>query len=131
MLNNRTLQSFLALAPGISMILFMFGYFFFIISFVGNIQEISSSEHLDEPPEDLIYGLNYYIGIIFFIVFLLIILSILAWIFYIIHIAKNPNLEENNQRVIWILVVVFGGGMGIFVYWLAEIVTKNPKPVIP
>ena len=124
MLNNRTLQGFLALAPLVSLVFIFVGYFVFIFSLISN----SSLENKpDDFPTEILGG----IAVIFIFIFLSVIISLLSLIYFIIHAAKNPNLEQNNMRLVWILIIVLVSGIGNLIYWIAEIQTKKPKPVIP
>lgn len=122
MLNNRTLQAFLAIGPILLLTMILIGYFFFIFSFVFNAEQMNN----DQPPIAFLGG--FAIFIIGF--FLYMILSLLSLIYFVIHAAKNPNLEAGSSRVLWILIIVLVSGIGNLIYWIAEIQIKNPKPVI-
>lgn len=125
MLNNRTLQGFLAIAPLVSLILIFVGYFAFIFSIIFNASQLEQNS--DDFPTEIFGGLAF----ILIFVFLSVVLSMLSLVYFIIHAAKNPNLEQNNMRVVWVLVIVLVGGIGNLIYWIAEILTKKPKPIIP
>jgi len=60
----------------------------------------------------------------------MVIVSLFSFIYFIIHVIKNPNLEQNNMRLIWILIIVLVGGIGNLIYWIAEIESKKPRPII-
>lgn len=123
MLNNKSLQTFLAIGPIVLFILCFVSYFVFFFSMFMNIKEM---EETNEPPMAFFGGM-----IVFVIGFLLaMIISFLSMIYFIIHAAKNPLLEEGNMRVVWILILVLVSGIGNFIYWLVEIRMKNPKPFI-
>ncbi len=124
MLNNRTLQGFLAIAPLVSLILIFVGYFVFLFSIISNASQLESNP--DDFPTELFGGLAF----IFIFIFLSVILSLLSLIYFIVHVTKNPNLEQNNMRVVWILIIVLVSGIGNLIYWLAEIQSKKPRPII-
>lgn len=126
MLNNKSLQAFLAIGPMIAFILLIAGYFVFFFSIVTNIEQLENNPGNGFPAAFL--G-----GFAFFFVMIVIVslISLLSLIYFVIHAAKNPNLEEGNIRVVWILILVLISGIGQFIYWLVEIRMKNPKPVIP
>ncbi|SMC46637.1 hypothetical protein [Moheibacter sediminis] len=125
-LNNKSLQTFLAIGPMISIIITLLGYFIFAFGTV--IYAI-----VEEPESDP--SLFFTGGMLFFFVLMILsfILSLANIVFFVLHAAKNPNLEKENMRLIWILVIVFVMvfGLGSMIYWFAEIKTKNPKPIIP
>lgn len=125
MLNNRTLQGFLALAPLVSLVFIFVGYFVFIFSLISNSSQLENKP--DDFPTEILGG----IAVIFIFIFLSVIISLLSLIYFIIHAAKNPNLEQNNMRLVWILIIVLVSGIGNLIYWIAEIQTKKTKPIIP
>lgn len=60
----------------------------------------------------LLFG---YIGIIIF-------LSIGLLIYYLIHIAKNPKFKQDStSKLVWILIVLLAGAIGMLVYFFIEI----------
>ncbi len=124
MLNNRVLQGFLAITPLVSLILIFVGYFVFLFSIITNASQLDSNP--DDFPTELLGGL----AVIFIFIFLSVVLSLLSLIYFVIHAVKNPNLDQNNMRLIWILIIVLVGGIGNLIYWIAEIQSKNTKPII-
>lgn len=123
MLNNRRLQGFLAIAPIALFILIFMTYFATIFSLFSSIDAIDET---NQAPIQLLTGL----GIVFLLVFVMVILSLFSFIYFIIHVVKNPNLEQNNMRLIWILIILLVGGIGNLIYWIAEIESKKPRPII-
>jgi|SRR5690554_4079709 len=123
MLNNRILQGFLAIAPIVLFILIFASYFAAIFSLFSNIHAI---EKTNQPPIKFLTGL----GVVFLLLFVMVIVSLFSFIYFIIHVIKNPNLEQNNMRLIWILIIVLVGGIGNLIYWIAEIESKKPRPII-
>ena len=67
------------------------------------------------------------LGFLIFMVFLVVIISFASLVFYIVHAVQNPNLKNNNMLIVWILLFIFISGIGQFVYWLVEIVSKGTK----
>lgn len=126
MLNNKSLQAFLAIAPMIAFVLLIAGYFVFFFSVITNIQQLENNPGHGFPP--IFFG-----GFAFFFIMIIIVslLSLFSLIYFVIHAAKNPNLEEGSMRVIWILILVLISGIGQFIYWLVEIRMKTPRPVVP
>ena len=123
MLNNRVLQGFLAIAPIALLILIFISYFAAIFSLFSSIDAI---EETNQPPMEFLTGL----GVVFLLMFVMVIVSLFSFIYFIIHVTKNPNLEQNNMRLIWILIIVLVGGIGNLIYWIAEIESKKPRPII-
>lgn len=123
MLNNRMLQGFLAIAPIALLILIFASYFAAIFSLFSGIDAI---EETNQPPMKFLTGL----GVVFLLLFVMVIVSLFSFIYFIIHVVKNPNLEQNNMRLIWILIILLVGGIGNLIYWIAEIESKKPRPII-
>ena len=58
-------------------------------------------------------------SLLFALFFLFIIVfSFIFWIWMLIDCIQNPRLSS-NERIIWILVVVFLHVLGAFIYFLA------------
>ncbi len=124
MLNNKSLQTFLAIGPLVLFILCFVCYFAFFFSMFMNIEQIENS---NDPPMPFFAGM----GVFLIVFFLTMILSFFSLIYFVLHAAKNPNLAEGNMRIVWILIIVLVSGIGNIVYWFVEIRGKNPRPVIP
>lgn len=130
MLNNSKLQAFLAIAPMILFGLMIIGYFVFFFTMITQVENFDDNAiNHNEPPFAFFAGF----GIFFVMIMLTVLLSLCSLIYFILHAAKNPNLEANNgnMRLVWILIMVFVSGIGQPIYWIAEIKTKKPRPVIP
>ena len=54
------------------------------------------------------------------LIFILVIATTVLWIWSIVHIAKNENFTDENQRIIWLLIVIFTGIFGSIVYFFAK-----------
>lgn len=118
MLHNKFWQAFFALAPMLLFFVAIIGYFIFIFSIIGNIQEIENSQG---PPTEFLAGMGTFLILILFAV----LISIGSLIFYIVHAVQNENLKESNLLIVWILLFVFVGGIGQLIYWIVEIVAKR------
>lgn len=123
-LNNKSIQTFLAIGPFVLFILCFVSYFAFFFSMFMNMEQL---ENQTEPPMEIFIGL----GIFFIIFFLAMIISLFSLIYFVLHAAKNPNLAEGNMRIVWILIIILISGIGNIVYWFVEIKNKTPKPFIP
>ena len=132
MLNNSKLQAFLAIGPIAIFFLLFFGYFLFIFGMLGFSiqQETLKDGEIPGFPIGMAIGMGFFFA--FF--FLAICVSMFAYVYFIIHAVKNPNLdgvEKQNIRVIWILVLALISYLGPLIYWIIEIKSKQPKPYIP
>jgi len=119
MLNNKFFQRFFAISPLICFFLIVVGYLFFVGTML-----VGASY----PPKHELFYLG--LGGFVFLVFLATIFSISNLIYFVIHAIKNPNLEQNNNRIVWILVIVLANGIGSIIYWIAEIEFKKPRPIV-
>ncbi len=120
MIQSKFWQAFFALAPFIGLVLIVGGYAVFLFTLFSNLEEF---ERLERPPMAFFGGLGFFI----FMVFLVVLLSIGSLIFYIVHAVQNPNLQQNNLLLVWILLFIFASGIGQLIYWIVEILAKN-KP---
>tara|TARA_A100000171_G_scaffold53100_1_gene76842 strand:+ start:2156 stop:2539 length:384 start_codon:yes stop_codon:yes gene_type:complete len=71
-----------------------------------------------------------FFGIMFVMMFFTIISAIGLMIYYIIHANNNPKFDS-NQKLLWILVQVFAGGIGNIVYYFVEILPKDTPHLPP
>lgn len=126
MIHNKFWQTFFALAPLIIGVLSIGYYIYFVFDLVTDIEAAQAMG--GEPEASMILGnIAWFIG---FIV-LMIVISFSSFIFYIVHAIQNPNLKGNNLLIVWILLFVFVGGIGQFIYWLVEIISKRDSVVVP
>lgn len=51
---------------------------------------------------------------------LLAFLSICLLVFFIMHLVRNKKIES-TERIIWVLVFLFAGGIGYPVYWYMRV----------
>jgi hypothetical protein len=120
MIHSKFWQAFFALAPIIIFVLAFFGYMVFLFSILGNLQELENAEG---PPMELLASIGTFVIAILFAVMI----SLGSLIFYIVHAVQNPNLQENNLLLVWILLFIFASGIGQLIYWIIEIVNKRKQ----
>ena len=120
MLHNKFWQGFFAIAPLVTLIIAIVGYFIFFFTMLSDIEHLEAT---NEPPTSFFAGIGIFIIMILFAVFI----SLGSLIFYILHAVKNPNLKENNLLVVWILLFVFVSGIGQLIYWIVEILGKRKQ----
>jgi hypothetical protein len=56
----------------------------------------------------------------FALIFLMVILTLGLLVYFIIHINNNKKLDS-NEKLIWILIIIFVGMIGKPVYWYMKI----------
>lgn len=133
MLNNSRLQTFLAIGPFILFIACFIGYFFFIFGTIGLTAHEGNEIEINSPTEVFPMVMAVGMGIFFAIFLLTCAISMFSWIYFLIHAVKNPNFDQTDQqnmRIIWILIIVLVSGLGNLLYWIVEIKSKNPRPII-
>lgn len=123
LLDNKPVQTFLAVAPVLFSALCFIGYFAFFVSVFGSIYDIRNTNWL---PVDFVDGVSAFL----IAAFALPVLFILSTVYFVLHAAQNPLLEKGNMRIVWILIIILLSGVGNFIYWLLEIRNKRTKPVI-
>lgn len=134
MLNNSKLQAFLAIGPIVLLFACIMGYFILMIGILGLSLDAENDGNLSNGSEVFPLSMAIGMGVIVALFFAAIAISTFSWIYFIIHAAKNPNYdlpENQNQRLIWILILVLVSGLGNLIYWIVEIKSKNPRPIIP
>jgi len=127
LLNNTKLQTILAILPIAIFTLAMLSYFIIFFSLFGTID--SQLQH-DGTSKSMLSSLLGNLIIFIFLVFIGFFVGIISFVYYIIHAVKNPNLTESDDRLLWILAIILGNGVGIFIYWIFQIKKQDPKPII-
>ncbi len=120
LMNNYRLQTTLALVPNLFFILTITSYlaiYYSLFSYIGD-------------SKGLVYGLLGNLFIFIVLAFFSFFTGLISFIYYIFHVVKNPNLQQHDNRLLWIIGVVFGMGFGTLVYWWTQIKRKDPKPII-
>lgn len=102
--------SFLPLAAFVAYFIFFFTFIFSTFSHIATTQG-------QNPPDESF--LNNFMAI-FGIMAVLIVFSMIALIYFIVHAANNKKMD-NNERIVWILIIIFVGMLGFPVYWYMKI----------
>jgi hypothetical protein len=123
LLNNKPVQTFLATGP---VILFALCFLVYLSFFISAFSGTYKSEVLQPLLVDLFNDVSVLLVLclgasVFFIV---------STIYFVLHAAQNPLLQNGNIRVVWILIIILISGVGNFIYWLLEIRNKRLQPVI-
>ena len=107
-------------------ILFIIGYIvLFFTLFFGTFNDLSNSS--EGPPEHFFSSFF----ILFIFLALTLISGLIATVFHIIHIAKNPKLkQQNNGQLIWILIVLLVNGIGGIIYYFMEILPEPKDSIV-
>lgn len=80
-------------------------------------------EHNHDEPEQLFLG---GFALMFICIILAILLNLGLLVFYIIHAYKNKKFDS-NLKLIWILVFLFGSGIGHIIYYFVEILPSGKE----
>lgn len=59
-------------------------------------------------------------GLMALMIMLSVVMSISLMIYYIMHAYKNPKFSD-NQRLIWVVIIVLAGSIGSIIYYFMEI----------
>jgi len=124
LLNNPKLQATLAIVPITLFILGLLSYFGIFYSMFSTLDaQLGSSK-------SLLSALLGNLIIFIFLVLMSFFTGVISFVYFIVHALKNPNLIKSDDRLVWITIIIFGNGIGIFVYWLTQIKRKKPRPII-
>lgn len=127
LLNNSKLQAVLATIPLAVFLLAMLSYFIIFFSLFGTLDSQLAS---DGTSKSMLTSLLGNLIIFIFLVFIGFFIGVISFIYYVVHAVKNPNLMESDDRLLWILAIILGNGLGVFIYWLYQIKKKDPRPII-
>ncbi|HEY4539270.1 MAG TPA: hypothetical protein VIG94_04575 [Faecalibacter sp.] len=127
LLNNTKLQAILATVPLAVFTLAMLSYFIIFFSLFGTLDAQIGHEGASKS---MLTSLLGNLVIFIFLVFIGFFVGVISFIYYVVHAVKNPNLIESDDRLLWILAIILGNGIGVFIYWLYQIKKKDPKPII-
>ncbi len=105
--NKKIVLGILTFLPIVLLVLYFifFGFFFMEI--------FQSAQNNTEPNSQFMIG-NFIV--LFLLITVLVISALGMMIYYIIDISNNKTLDSNN-RLIWILLLVFGGFIANAIYW--------------
>ena len=70
----------------------------------------------------MIGGFFLFVFLMWFLLFAIGITSLVFWIFMIVDVAKR-NFKQENDKILWLLVVILAGAIGGLVYYF---VIKRP-----
>ena len=98
--------------PLILLIIF-FGFFFTV--FLENIIELDNNH--GEFPIEFLQSFIWF----FIIIILIALVSLGVKIFYIVHTNNKPT-NETNKKIMWTLILIFGGTVAAVVYYFIEII---------
>lgn len=127
LLNNSKLQAILATIPLAIFILAMLSYLVIFFSLFGTIDSQLGHEGASKS---MLVSLLGNLVIFIFLVFLGFFVGVISFIYYVVHAVKNPNLIDSDDRLLWILAIILGNGIGVFLYWIYQIKKKDPRPII-
>jgi hypothetical protein len=123
LLNNKPVQALLAVGP---IILFAFSFMVYFAFFISAISGTYKIEPLQSWLANWLDNVNLFLvlslGVSAFF--------IISTVYFVLHAAQNPLLENGNMRIVWILIIILLSGIGNFIYWLLEIRNKRQMPVI-
>ncbi len=121
---KKTILGILTFTPLIFLIL----YFFAAYNMMMSIADIEHSGHFNSP-EEMMQKMKP----MFAYMFMLMGISIALLIIYLLDIFSwNKKLaNEGNTKLIWALIVLFTGMIGMIVYFFAEIVPRKELPPLP
>lgn len=57
------------------------------------------------------------IAILYIVFFAFAILMFIFWVMMLVDVAQRANWENENDKTVWILVVVLAGGIGAVIYY--------------
>ncbi len=65
------------------------------------------------------------IWIIFVVaIFALALFMLLVWIFMLIDVVKRADWKDDNEKIMWLLIVILLGGIGAIIYYFA---VRHPR----
>lgn len=91
----------------------------YAVLFVGFVLAMMLGAGRGEPP-----GSGMVLVFVLHALTMLLVMGLL--VYYLIHIVRNPALD-NNARILWAVVVTMGGFLGQAVYWYLN-VWQAPDP---
>lgn len=86
----------------------------------------SKLDYLDNaalPPSDFIQNF----GIIIMYIVLAGLITLVAMIIYVLDVVKNKKFQGENSslKIVWLLIVVLMGSIGMIVYFFVEIIGRK------
>ena len=112
LLNNPKLQAILAIVPITLFILSLLSYFGIFFSMFSTLD--AQLGHMGRSKSFLSALLGNLI-IFIFLVLMSFFTGVISFVYFVVHAVKNPNLIRSDDRLIWIIAIIFGNGLGIFI----------------
>jgi len=112
---NRSNKLWLGIITFLPLVFFTLFLIWFISIFINNIYVLQNSS--GQPPVEIFRLMM----LSFVFLALAIIIKLGLMIYYIIHVSDNQN-NDNNKKIMWILILVFVGTIGNIIYYFMEIV---------
>ncbi len=115
--NQKILLGAFTLSPIIGMLLY-------VLTFLSMFMTIASFDPASNEMPTTFFGT---FGVAVVILLLTILVTIVLTVYYIIHIINNKTLNtENNEPLIWILIILFAGFVGQIIYFYMKIWSETP-----
>ncbi len=127
LLNNSKLQAILAIVPITLFVLGLLSYFGIFFSMFSTLD--AQLGHMSNS-KSLLSALLGNLIIFIILVLMSFFTGVISFVYFIVHAVKNPYLIKSDDRLLWIIAIIFGNGVGIFVYWYFQIKRKKPRPFI-
>jgi heme/copper-type cytochrome/quinol oxidase subunit 2 len=107
-------------------LLLMAGYLVMFFSFFFKMFTMSFPNP-SAPPDPEAF-MTPFIGM-FAMLFLMVLVTLAMLIYFIIHINNNKKLD-NNEKLIWILIIIFVGMIGKPIYWYMKIWKEDEVDIV-
>ncbi len=104
---------------GILSFLPVFFIFAFIVAMIFVVRDVVAN---GEPDPSVFAGFLPF----FILIALSSLLSFALLIYYIIHAVNNTRISS-NERIVWILVFIFAGIIGLPIYWYMRVWKEEPN----
>ena len=76
--------------------------------------------------ENMIFGTFIFMMLFFVSIFAIAVLAIIFWIFMLVDAARR-NFKDENDKVVWILIVVLLGLLGAIIYYFVIKIKDKKK----
>ena len=122
--NKKIILGFITCLP----IIFFIWYFIAIFAFIGDIHNMEQTGNFQGPTEPMGIMANLLLPIL-----LAVVITLGLLVFYLVDIhTKNHKLRtEKNGKLIWTLVVLLAGNLGMIVYFFIEVMPRKELPPVP
>ena len=100
------------------MLLVLTYVFYIFMAFIPTAIQLENSHQ--EVPVELFRSLS----VMIFLIILALIIKLGIMIYYIVHASNNPK-NENNTKIMWIVLLVLVGSISSIVYYFIEILPSK------